>query len=338
MAASERLKVAILDDYERAFGAHPALAKAQSAAEITVFDRPFGSVERAADALQPFDAICLIRERQPCPADLISALPRLRYLAFTGARNPSCDQAAAARQGIAVSNTPGGPSKASTAELTWALALAAGKRLTAAVSGLREGHWRADEQGRAYPLPDVFEGATLGLLGLGEIGQRVARFGHAFGMNVLAWSPNLTTQRAQAHGVTAVARDALFQHSDVLSVHLVLAEQTRGIVGQAELAQMKPGSILVNTSRAGLIDSAALVEVLAAQRNRLVALDVFDTEPIRPEDPLAALLNRPDAVLCPHLGYVNEPVFDAFAGGLGEVIESWVAGQPVRVVNQDLLK
>lgn len=338
MAAPERLKIAVLDDYERAFASHPALAKAQSIAEVSVFERPFDSVEQAASALQPFHGICLIRERQRCPAELISALPNLRFLAFTGGRNPSCDHVAAAREGIPVSNTPGGPSKASTAELAWALALAAGKRLTAAVSGLREGHWRADEQGRAYPLPGVFEGATLGLLGLGEIGQRVARYGHAFGMNVVAWSPNLTTQRAQTHGATAVTREALFETSDVLSLHLVLAAATRGLVGPAELSLMKSGSILVNTSRAGLIDSAALVEVLAAERTRLVALDVFDSEPIRPEDPLAALLNRPDAVLCPHLGYVNEPVFDAFAAGLGEVIESWVAGEPVRVVNHDLLK
>jgi len=338
VATSERLKIAVLDDYERALASHPALAKARELAEISVFERPFVSVELAASALQPFDAVCLVRERQACPAEFISALPNLRYLAFTGARNPSCDQAAAARQGIPVSNTGGGPAKASTAELTWALALAAGKRLTAAVSGLRAGHWRADEQGRPYPLLTVFEGKTLGLLGLGEIGQRVARFGQAFGMNVIAWSPNLTVERAQAHNVTAVTREALFLQSDVLSLHLVLAAATRGIVGPAELALMKPGSILVNTSRAGLIDSAALVEALGADRTRLVALDVFDTEPIRPEDPLAALLNRPDAVLCPHLGYVNEPVFDAFALGLGEVIESWVAGAPVRVVNQDLLK
>lgn len=338
MASPERLKIAVLDDYERALAPHPALEKARNLAEISVFERPFDSVEQAATALQPFNAVCLVRERQACPAELIGALPNLRYLAFTGARNPSCDLAAAARLGIPVSNTPGGPSKQSTAELSWALALAAGKRLTAAVSGLRSGHWRADEQGRAYPLPDVFEGATLGLLGLGEIGQRVARYGHAFGMKVISWSPNLTSERAQAHGVTAVSREALFEQSDVLSVHLVLAAATRGIVGPAELALMKPSSILVNTSRAGLIDSAALVEVLAAERSRLVALDVFDTEPIRPEDPLAALLNRPDAVLCPHLGYVNEPVFDAFAAGLAEVIESWVAGEPVRVVNRDLLK
>lgn len=333
MSTTERLRIAILDDYERAIGIHPAMTRLQDQVEITVFERPLGSVVQASKALQSFDAVCLIRERQPFPAELITQLPKLRYLAFTGGRNPSCDLLAAAAQGVPVSNTPGGPSKASTAELAWALALAAGKRLTAAIGGLEAGHWRADSQGRAYALPCVFEGKTLGLLGLGEIGQRVARYGQAFGMNVIAWSPNLTAERADAYGVAAVGRETLFERSDVLSVHLVLAQATRGLIGAAELALMPVDSILVNTSRAGLIDSGALVASLSANPARLAALDVFETEPLRADDPLAAILSRPDVLLCPHLGYVNEPVLDAFANGLAEVIDGWVVGEPVRVIN-----
>ncbi len=333
MGKNERLKIAILDDYEKVFTSHPALQSLQSRVDLTVFEQPLGSVENAANALQTFDGICLVRERQPFPAALIAGLPRLKHLVFTGARNPSCDAGAARERGITVSNTPGGPSKASTAELAWALALAAAKKLPAAVSGLKAGNWRADERGLAYGLPSLFEGKTLGLLGLGEIGQRVARFGQAFGMSVIAWSPNLTPERAAEHGVKAVSQEQLFMASNVLSVHLVLAPATRAVIGSAQLALMPADAILVNTSRAGLIDSQALAQGLSDNPARQVALDVFDSEPLQADDPLAALLNRPGSVMCPHLGYVNEPVFEAFAAGLAQVIASWCDGAPDRVIN-----
>ena len=333
MTQTHAIKVAILDDYERAVASHPAIAALAGQVELTCFDRPLGSLEQAAAALSGFDAVCLIRERMAFPAALFERLPGLKYLAFTGARNPSCDHQAAAAHGVQVSNTAGGPSKASTAELTWALALAAAKRLTRAEAGLRAGHWRGDARQRDYPLPQMLEGKTLGLLGVGEIGQRVAAFGKAFGMTTIAWSPNLTDARAADAGVERVNKADLFARADVLSLHMVLADSTRGIVGANDLAQMRAGSILVNTSRAGLIDSAALVAAMVAAPDRTVALDVFDTEPLSAADPLHALLELPNAVLCPHLGYVNEPVFEAFAQGLAEVIAAWARGEPVRVIN-----
>lgn len=328
-----RLRVAILDDFERFMAAHPSLAALGDRVDLTVFDAPIGDEAALARTLADFDAICLIRERTPVPESLIARLPRLRYIAFTGARNPSCDQQAAAARGIAVSNTPGGPSKRSTAELAWALAMAATKRLVAADAGARVGQWRADTGGERYPLPVMLEGRTLGLLGLGEIGRIVAGYGRAFGMRIIAWSPNLTADRAREGGAEAVSREELFERSDVLSLHLVLAAATRGIVGAGELDRMQPGSVLVNTSRAGLIDMPALAAALAAGRPGHAALDVFDHEPIPANDPLWPLYRSPRVTLAPHLGYVNEPVLEAFAGGLAEVLAGWAGGAPVRVVN-----
>ncbi|MEZ5660962.1 MAG: D-2-hydroxyacid dehydrogenase family protein [Burkholderiaceae bacterium] len=324
----ERLRVAILDDFEGWLDVHPAIAALRARAEITVFREPLG--DGIAQSLAGFHAVCLVRERTAFPAALIESLPALRYLAFTGARNPSCDQQAAAARAIAVSNTAGGPSKRSTAELAWALAMAADKQLVAADAGMRAGRWRADAQGRAYPLPGILEGRTLGLLGLGEIGSIMAGFGRAFGMRVIAWSPNLTDERAARGGAERVARQELFEQSDVLSLHMVLADSTRGIVGARDLAAMKPGSILVNTSRAGLIDMAALPLALQAGRPGHAALDVFEHEPVVADDPLLGLARL---TLAPHLGYVNDRVFEIFATGLAEVITGWIEGRPVRVVN-----
>ncbi|MEZ5654117.1 MAG: NAD(P)-dependent oxidoreductase [Burkholderiaceae bacterium] len=325
---SSKLRVAILDDFEGWLAGHPAIRALHDQVELTVFREPLRA--DAAARLAPFDGVCLVRERTPFPASLIESLPGLRYLAFTGARNPSCDQQAAAARGIPVSNTAGGPSKQSTAELAWALALAAEKRLVAADGGARAGHWRSDSQGRPYSLPGMLEGKTLGLLGLGEIGRIVAGFGRAFGMRVIAWSPNLTEERAKAGGAEPVAPESLFAQADVLSIHLVLAASTRGIVGAAELAAMKPGSVLVNTSRAGLIDMAALLAALRQGRPGYAGLDVFENEPLAVDEPVLA---APNLTLAPHLGYVNDRVFEVFAAGLAEVIASWARGQPVRVVN-----
>lgn len=327
------LRVALLDDFEDWLGRHPAIVALREQVHLEVFTAPLGNEDALARRLADFDAVCLVRERTPFPASLFERLPRLRYVAFTGARNPSCDQDAAARRGIPVSNTPGGPSKRSTAELTWALLTAAGKRLVAADAGLRAGHWRTDAQGRPFGLPDLLEGATLGLLGLGEIGRMVAGYGRAFGMQVIAWSPHLTPARAVEGGAEHVDREVLFAQADYLSIHLVLAPATRGIVGAAELAAMRPGSVLVNTSRAGLVDMPALAAALPTGRPAHAALDVFDREPVAGDDPLRSMLVSPRVTLAPHLGYVNGPVFEAFALGLAEVVRGWMVGAPVRVVN-----
>lgn len=326
-----KLKIAILDDYEGAMAAHPALRAVVEQVDLTVFDAPLGP--DAAGILQPFDGVCLIRERMPMPAELINELPSLRYLAFTGARNPSCDSDAAADRGIPVSTTPGGPGKASTAEQTWALLLAAAKQLAPAENGMRNGYWRQDPDQHRYPIPSLLEGQRLGVVGLGAIGERVARVGQAFGMDVVAWSQNLTDARAAEAGVKRVSKDELLTTSRFVSLHLVLSDRSRGIIGRDQLAQMRTDSVLINTSRAGLIDTPALIDGLKAGCPAHAALDVHTSEPVAPDDPARELLTLRNVTLSPHLGYVAEPVLDAFADGLARVIQGWVRGEPVDVMN-----
>src|SRR5690606_5669769 len=253
-----RLRIAVCDDYERAALAGADWSAIRERADVVVFEQPFGDVERTIDALRDFDAVCLMRGRTPFPATVIGALPNLKFIVFTGERNAAVDHDAAARRGIPVSFTPGGPSKASTAELTWALILAATKRVVQADGGTRAGHWRLDAQGRRYALPANLEGQRLGLVGLGQIGARVARGGRAFGMDVVAWSQNLDDARAAEVGVRRVPKQELFETSAAVSLHLVLSARTRGIVGAADLARMRPDAVIVNTSRSGLMDERAL--------------------------------------------------------------------------------
>ncbi|MGB7301750.1 MAG: D-2-hydroxyacid dehydrogenase family protein [Burkholderiaceae bacterium] len=328
---AKRLKVAILDDYEGAMAAHPAVKAAADKVDLTTFDAPLGA--DAAFVLADFDGICLIRERMAFPASLLEQLPRLRFLAFTGARNPSCDVKAATARAIPVSNTPGGPSKASTAEQTWALLLAASKQLVPADTGMRAGHWRRDANNQPYPLPSMVEGERLGMVGLGSIGERVARVGLAFGMDVVAWSQNLTDERAAEVGVKRVDKAELFSTSRFISMHLVLSDRSRGIVGADEMKLMRPDSVIVNTSRAGLFDNKALIAGLKAGRPAYAAMDVHTSEPTAADDPFRELITLPNVTMSPHLAYVTERILDAFGTGLGEVISGWAAGKPVNVMN-----
>jgi D-3-phosphoglycerate dehydrogenase len=327
-------RIAVCDDYEHAALSGADWSAIDARAEVVVFDRPFAGPAEAAGALRQFDAVCLMRERTPFPASLIDALPRLKFIVFTGPRNSGVDQQAAARCGIPVSSTPGGPSKASTAEQTWALILAAAKRVVAADTGTRAGHWRADAAGVSYALPANLEGERLGVVGLGHIGERVARVGLAFGMEVLAWSPNLDDERAATVGVRRVSKEELFDTAGVVSLHLVLSDRSRGIVGAGELARMRTDAILVNTSRAGLIDQSALLDALRAGRPGHAAFDVFDREPLPPGHPLPGL---PNITISPHLGYVNAKVFAAFHQGIVEALGAWLDGAPIRVMNADAL-
>lgn len=327
-----RARVAVCDDYENAALASADWSAIRARAEVVVFDQPFAGSAQAAEALREFDAICLMRERTPFPASLIDTLPRLKFLVFTGPRNSGVDHHAAARRGIPVSSTPGGPSKASTAEQTWALILAAAKRVVAADTGTRAGHWRTDADGVAYALPANLEGERLGVVGLGHIGERVARVGLAFGMEVLAWSPNLDHKRAAAVGVRRVSKEELFDTAGVVSLHLVLSDRSRGIVAASELARMRADAILVNTSRAGLIDQSALLDALRAGRPAHAAFDVFDREPLPPGHPLLGL---PNVTISPHLGYVNAKVFAAFHQGTVDALDAWLNGAPIRVMNAD---
>jgi phosphoglycerate dehydrogenase-like enzyme len=271
--------------------------------------------------MQTADVLVLLRDRIPLDATTIAQLPRLRYLVFTGSRNTTLDASALAARGIPVSHTEWGPSKESTCELTWALILAATRQLADYSALLAQGQWRAPI---AQVLPGVLHGEVLGLVGLGEIGKRVAQVGKALGMQVLTWSPNMTPERASARGVQAVPLDELLARAKVLSLHLVPSASTRHLMNAQRLALMRPDSLLVNTSRAALIDTMALVDALRGGRIGMAALDVFDAEPLAAD---SVLRNCPRLLLTPHLGFVVEPVYQTFADGVVQCLKAFLAGQ-----------
>ncbi len=333
---TDRPTIVVLDDYERALRRLADWSEIDRLAEVRLFHEPLrGDVLHAA--LAHADAIVLMRDRTPLPARLIDRLPRLKLVVFTGSRNAALDKlvvftgsrnaaldtAALAARGIPVCHTEWGPSKDTTCELTWALVLAAAKRLEAHFDLMRDGGWRD-----GGPLAGMLAGERLGLIGLGEgeIGSRVARVGMAFGMQVVAWSPHMTAERAAALQATAVPLDELLATSKVVSLHLVPSAATRHLLNVHRLATMRPDSLLVNTSRSALVDMAALAHALAAGRPAMAALDVYDEEPLPPEHPLRRL---PNVVLTPHLGFVAEPVFTRFAAGVVECLAAWLRGAPL---------
>ena len=322
LIAMDKPHIVVLGDAEQALRRLGDWQAIDQAARVTVRHLPlYGAA--LLTALQEADVLVLLRDRIPLDAATIAQLPRLRYLVFTGSRNTTLDAAALAARGIPVSHTEWGPSKDSTCELTWALILAATRQLAAYSALLAQGQWRA-----AAPqvLPGVLHGQVLGLVGLGEIGKRVALVGKALGMQVLTWSPNMTPERAAVHGVQAVSLDELLSRAKVLSLHLVPSATTRHLINAERLAQMRPDSLLVNTSRAALIDTGALVHALRANQIGMAALDVFDTEPL-PAD--SALRDCPRLLLTPHLGFVVEPVFQTFTDGVLQCLQAWLAGQPL---------
>lgn len=314
------LRVAVLDDYQRVSLSYGDWERLGGGVEVTAFDRNLDGAE-AASALVPYEVLCLMRERMPLPRALIEALPNLKLVIFTGGRTRSIDFDALAERGVTVCHTGPGEMQAATAELTWGLILSAMRHLPGEMTGMRDGGWQTT-------VGTVLEGRTLGLLGLGKLGQRVAAIGAAFGMERIAWSPNLTPARAEAAGATYVDRDALFSRSDVLTLHMVLSPATHHIVGGRELGLMRPDALLVNTSRGPLIDEAALVGALRAGRLRGAALDVYDQEPLPPDHPLRELGN---AHLTPHLGYVTEGSYRPFFRDIVDGIAAWRSGAPVRV-------
>jgi phosphoglycerate dehydrogenase-like enzyme len=317
-----KMRIVVLDDWERALRRLGDWQAIDAQADVTVHHQPLVGADLIA-ALAQADAIVLMRDRTPFTAELLAQLPKLRYLVFTGTRNARLDLVALAARGIPVSHTEFGPSKDSTCELTWALILAASKQLGSHTSRLSEGQWRSDA---AEPLPGTLAGQRLGLIGLGEIGGRVARVGKALGMDVVTWSPRMTEERAQAQGVGFVPLDELLGTSRVVSLHMVVAPATRQLLNAERLALMQPGSLLVNTSRAELIDTAALVQALQQGRPGFAALDVFDVEPLPLDAPLRGL---PNVLLTPHLGFVTEQVFQRFAAGVTECLQAWLAGKPL---------
>lgn len=315
------MRVAILDDYQGVARDLADWSQLPPGSDLTVFDKPLGDEAAVAAALEPFDVLVIMRERTPFPASLISRLPKLKLLVTTGARNNAVDLAACAARGIPVCGTRmvGTP----TAELTWGLILALAKRIPAEERALREGRWQTG-------LTGDLAGKRLGLVGLGKLGSKVAQVGLAFGMEVAAWSPNLTDERAAAAGVTRLEKRDLFATSDVVSVHLVLSERTRGVVGADEIGAMKPTAFLVNTSRAGLVDEAALAQALRHGHIGGAGIDVFPIEPL-PENSL--WLDLPNTVLTPHLGYVTRENYAVFYRDALEDILAWTAGSPVRLLS-----
>ena len=318
------MKLALLDDYQKV-ALKSADWKRLKGVEISVFHEPFSSVDDAAKKLAPFDMLCLLRERTAFPRALVDKLPNLKFVALTGIRAGSLDSAALAQRKIPVSNTRSGNSTYLTSELAWGLIINAARDMAKAERNMRSGKWHQDL------APGIgLQGKRLGVIGLGKIGARVAAVGKALMMDVVAWSQNLTAEKAAEGGAALVSKETLLSTSDVISLHLVLSDRTRGIVGAKEIAMMKPSAILVNVSRGPLIDEKAMIDALKNGRLGHAALDVYDREPLPADHPLRKLDN---VTLSPHLGYVNDDNLKMFYGDALENIEAFLAGKPIRVIN-----
>jgi phosphoglycerate dehydrogenase-like enzyme len=313
-------RIAVLDDYQSAAAGFADWSLVTGPVDVVEFADHLADEDALADRLTPFEVVVAMRERTPFPRTLLERLPHLRLLVTTGRRNASIDVAAAAERGITVCGT--GSHAAGPVELTWALILAVARQVPLEDASVRAGGWQET-------VGTDLAGATLGVLGLGRLGERVARIGQAFDMDVVAWSQNLTGQRAAEVGVRLVDRDELFATADVLTVHLVLSDRTRGLVGRDELERMKPSAILVNTSRGPIVDEAALLDALSSSRIAGAGLDVFDTEPLAPDHPLRSAART---VLTPHLGYVTEKTYEIFFREAVEAVAAFLAGSPIRVL------
>jgi phosphoglycerate dehydrogenase-like enzyme len=307
------MRVAILDDYQNVALSMADWSDVAGRAEISVFTDHLADQDAVVERLAPFDVVCVMRERTPLPRTVIERLPRLKMIASTGPFNASIDVAAAEEHGIYVSTTGGYVD--STVELTWALILGVARRIVDEGLSVRGGGWQTS-------VGRQLGGTVLGVLGLGRIGVRVAQVGKAFGMDVIAWSTNLTPEAAEQSDATYVSKDELFSRADVLTIHLVLSERSRGLVGAAELGLMKPTALLVNTSRGPLVDESALIDALRAQRIAGAGLDVFDTEPLPAGHPLRSLDN---VVATPHIGYVADRVYRTFYGEAAGKIDRWLS-------------
>jgi phosphoglycerate dehydrogenase-like enzyme len=322
-------KVAVLDDWQGVAKTSADWSPLQARAEVVFFAEAFENEDEAARRLADFDIVLSMRERTPLPASLINRLPKLRMLGMTGARNASLDTAACTARGVVVCNTTGGGNnEAATAELALGLLICAARAIPAGDANIRRGRFQED-----VPVGHALAGKTMGIIGLGRLGSHMARYCKALNMSLLAWSQNLTPERAQAAGAAMVSKVELLSRSDAVSIHLVLSDRTRGLIGAADLARMKPGAILVNTSRGPIVDEKALIA--AVQTRRIVAaLDVFDREPLPANHPLR---NAPNVVTTPHLGYGVKETWDSFYPQSLENALAFLDGKPVRVVNPEAL-
>lgn len=312
------MRIAVLDDYQKA--AHRFADWDSLGAEVVFLHDHLADTQAVTAALDGFDVVVAMRERTPFTAERLEALPALRLLVTTGMGNASIDLEAARRLGIAVCGTRSVPQ--GTAELTWGLILSLTRHIHEEAAGMRQGAWQ-------QTIGGDLAGRTLGIVGLGRLGLRVASVGAAFGMRVVAWSMRLDPSHAAEHGVTAVDKRELFSTSDVVTVHYKLSERSTGLIGAEELSWMKPTALLVNTSRGPLVDTPALVAALREGRIAGAALDVYDTEPLPAGDALRTL---PGTLLTPHIGYVTEATYDVFYRDAVEDIAAFRDGTPLRVL------
>jgi phosphoglycerate dehydrogenase-like enzyme len=313
------VKIAILDDYQQIAMQSADWKSLPDVSEVRSFAHNIGDRDELVRQLKSYDVIVAMRERTRFPADVIDALPNLKLLVSTGGRNPSIDAEACARRNVALCSAHGtATSQGSTAEVAWALLLALMKRIPQSQQAMRAGGWQETV------MTESLAGKTLGVLGLGRLGRHVARYGQAFGMSVIAWSPNLTDERAAHASVKRVPKEELFAQSDAISLHLVSNASTRGIVAAKEIGAMKPTAYLINTSRGPLIDEQALVSALKEHRIAGAGLDVFWIEPLPHDHPIRKLDN---VVLTPHLGYVVDDNMKMFYENAVKNIGAWRRGE-----------
>jgi phosphoglycerate dehydrogenase-like enzyme len=316
------IKAAILDDYQNVAMGMADWSPLAKDVEIKVFNKPFASREEAIKALQGFAVVVGMRERTPFPRAVIVALPDLKLLITTGAKNNSFDLKAAAERGVTVCGT--GAVGSPTTGIAFGLILELTRRI-----GFENARMKAGEPWQVTIGQDL-EGLTLGVLGLGKLGRRSAAVGKAFGMNVIAWSQNLTPDAAQAGGAAYVSKEELFTKADIITIHLVLSDRSRGLVGAEDLGRMKKTAYLINTARGPIVDEKALIAALKDKRIAGAGLDVFDTEPLPLDHPFRTLDN---VVITPHLGYVSQQNYKKYFPDIVEDIRAWLDGKPVRVIS-----
>ena len=320
------INVAVLDDYQGVALSIVDWSKVSDRANITVFQDHLTDQDGVAERLAPFDVVCVMRERTAMPASLLERLPRLKLIASTGPRNASIDLAAAAERGISVAHTS--YTSTPTIELTWALILASARHISSEATSVRNGGWQRS-------LGDDLAEKTLGIIGLGNIGSGVAKVGLAFGMDVIAWSQNLTASVATAAGARLVSKDELLRTADVVSIHVVLSGRTIGLIGATEFALMKPSARLVNTSRGPLVVEAALLDALASHRISGAAIDVFDVEPLPKDHPYRRANNL---LATPHIGYVSRGLYERFYRDTVTNISTWLdekqLGHGITILNK----
>ncbi len=315
------MKIAVLDDYQNVARDMADWSGIEADHEITFFSDIYEGLDGFARRLEPFDILCIMRERSPIGRDLIERLPNARLFVTAGMRNAAIDLDACAERGITVLGTGG--SAQSTPELAWGMMLSLARNIHIENARMREGAW-------ITTLGTDMQGKTLGILGLGRLGAKMAQIARAFDMDVIAWSQNLTPETAAEAGATRVDKADLFAQADFITIHYKLGERSRGLVGAVELALMKPTAYLVNTSRGPIIDTQALIAALTEGRIAGAGIDVYDAEPLPPGHPIRSC---PCTLLTPHLGYVTDGTYRAFYGQIVESLESWLAGTPIRVLS-----